>query len=476
MQLKAIKKLGSKRTNIYLISDKTAIEQLPLNDAAAAYVQKMLDQEVAEIVLNADGKITIIACFKQKEAEHQTFEGLRMLGAEVTKRLNKLKLDTAAVSNETDVAGAELYFAEGAALANYQFLKYKKEAAKEQNAMRTLEVVTDEAALSKLTVVIEGVCKARDLINEPLITLTAPQLAEEAKKAAKEAGFKITVFKKSRIEREKMGGLLAVNSGSIDPPTFSILEWKPKNAVNKKPIVLVGKGVVYDTGGLSLKPTVGMDIMKCDMGGAAAVIGALYSTAKNKLPVHVIGLVPATDNRPGGNAYTPGDVIRMHSGATVEVLNTDAEGRMILADALSYAKKYKPELVIDICTLTGAALVTISNHGMLLMGTDEAAKAQLKSSSFHVYERLAELPLWDEFKEQLRSDIADVKNIGGRHGGSITAAKFLQHFVDFPWCHIDMAPMGWNASESGYRLKGGSGAGVRLFYDFLANRAKSQAE
>ena len=268
-----------------------------------------------------------------------------------------------------------------------------------------------------------------------------------------------------------MGGLLAVNKGSIDPPTFSILEWKPAKAKNKKPIILVGKGVVYDTGGLSLKPTPNsMDMMKCDMGGAAAVIGALYAVSKNKLPYHVIGLVPATDNRPGGNAYAPGDVITMHNKKTVEVLNTDAEGRMILADALSYAQKYKPELVLDAATLTGAAANAIGHYGVVAMGNaDEKIMKKLKDSGNKVYERIVEFPFWDEYSEQLKSSIADMTNLGNGAGGAITAGKFLEKFTDYPYIHLDIAGPAFIKKPVDYISQGGTGVGVRLFYDFIKN-------
>ena len=213
------------------------------------------------------------------------------------------------------------------------------------------------------------------------------------------------------------------------------------------------------------------------MAGAAAVIGGIYAAAKNELPIYVVGLVPATDNRPGENAYAPGDVIKMHSGLTVEVLNTDAEGRMVLADALSYAKQYEPELVIDIATLTGSAVAALGPHGMPLMGTaDEAIKQQIIDSSFEVHERLVSFPLWEEYSDMMKSDIADVKNVGGRYAGTITAAAFLKNFIDYPWMHIDMAPMGWNHAASAYRLKNGSGACVRLFYDFLKKKCSETAE
>lgn len=235
--------------------------------------------------------------------------------------------------------------------------------------------------------------------------------------------------------------------------------------------MLVGKGVVYDTGGLSIKPTPNsMDYMKSDMAGSAAVACTVYALAKNKVPVHVIALVPATDNRLGEDAYVPGDVITMMSGLTVEVLNTDAEGRLILADALHYAKRFKPELVMDFATLTGAAAAAVGPFGTVFMGSaSDEVKAQVSDSGEYVYERLAEFPFWDEYDELIKSDIADMKNIGGAIGGAITAGKFLQHYVDYPWLHFDIAGPSYLHASSSYRGKGGSGVGVRMLVHYFSN-------
>ena len=280
------------------------------------------------------------------------------------------------------------------------------------------------------------------------------------------------MLNKKKIISLKMGGLLAVNKGSIDEPTFTIMEWKPKNAKNQHPIILIGKGIVFDTGGLSLKPTANsMEFMKTDMGGAGTVIGAMQAIASNKLPLYVIALVPATDNRPSGNAYAPGDVITMHDGTTVEVLNTDAEGRLILADALSFAKKYNPELVIDLATLTGAAVAAIGHYGIVSMhsGADKD-HANLKDIGNYTHERLAEMPFWSDYDELIKSDVADIKNLGGPHAGAITAGKFLAHFIDYPWIHLDIAGSSYTKKRYGYRGKGATGTGVRLIYQFIKNR------
>jgi leucyl aminopeptidase len=262
--------------------------------------------------------------------------------------------------------------------------------------------------------------------------------------------------------------LLAVNRGSPDPPTFSILEWKHENPVNEKPFILVGKGIVFDTGGLSLKPTLkSMDYMKCDMAGAAAVAATVYAISKAKLPVRVIGLVPATDNRPDGNAYVPGDIVTMYDGTTVEVRNTDAEGRMILADALGYAKKYNPGLVIDIATLTGSADMIAGKHAMVGMGNSPEFLSLLKDAGDEVHERIIELPMWDDYAEPLKSTIADLNNLGIREAQATIAGKFLEHFTDYNWIHLDMAGTAFYTEKGDYCPEGGTGAGVRLLYNFL---------
>jgi leucyl aminopeptidase len=359
-------------------------------------------------------------------------------------------------------------------LGSYQFLHYLTGEKKKPHALETVTVVTDianaEACIQAGQHTAQATCIARDLVNEPPNVLTAPELAHRAQSLGKKYGFGVEVLEKTKLESLKMGGLLAVNRGSLTPPTFSILEWKPANARNAKPVVLVGKGVVFDTGGLSLKPTAGgMDSMKCDMAGAAAVVGAMCAVAANELPVHVIGLIPATDNRPGQDAYTPNDVVTMYDGSTVEVLNTDAEGRMILADALHFAKQYQPELVIDLATLTGAAVIAIGSLGTAMMRTasDETANA-LQEAGHRMHERLVELPLWEEYGEMIKSPIADRKNIGGREAGAITAGKFLQQFTDYPWVHLDIAgPAYLEGAADSYRGKYGTGVGVRLLTDFL---------
>ncbi len=401
--------------------------------------------------------------------ESDSKEKLRVAGHKVRTHLNKSATEITIVSKKE----YSLVVAEGLALSNYQFLKYFKDATKKKYALEKINVVGkfDSNEINKLNNTIKAVLWARDMVNEPVSFLTATQLATEIKKLGEEADFSVNVLEKNQIESLKMGGLLAVNKGSIEPPTFSILEYKPKNAKNKKPVVLVGKGVVYDTGGLSLKPTAGsMDLMKSDMAGAACMAATIYAAALNQLDVHLIGLIPATDNRPGMNAYTPGDVITMYDGTTVEVLNTDAEGRMILADALAYSNKLNPELVIDAATLTGAAVVAIGTKASCLMGNaKQKVMDQLIESGNDVHERLVQLPFWDEYYDEMKSSIADLKNVGGKYAGMITAGKFLEHFVKSPYVHLDIAGPSFLESPQDYKGKGGTGVGVRLLLNFLEN-------
>jgi leucyl aminopeptidase len=391
-------------------------------------------------------------------------------------RLNGSKRTEAQVISLQDDAALTLALAEGVALGSYAFRKYKTDE-KGAPTLTKLSLVAKEvtaADVEELGDLCEAVWTARDLVNEPVSFLNATQLAAEIKTLSRNSGFKVQVLDKAQIEAQGMGGLLAVNKGSLDAPTFSILEWKPRNAVNKKPLLLVGKGVVYDTGGLSLKPTPNsMDQMKCDMAGAAAVACAMAVVAKRELPVHVVALIPATDNRPGGNAYAPGDVVRMHSGLTVEVLNTDAEGRMILADALSYGERYKPELVMTIATLTGAAMRAIGTYGTAVMGTaPDTEFHRLEHAGMQVFERTARLPFWDEYDDEIKSDVADIKNLGSDLAGAQTAGKFLARFTTHPFIHLDIAGPAFLTRKDSYRTKGGTGVGVRLFYEFIKQRAK----
>ncbi len=378
-----------------------------------------------------------------------------------------------------DLTGQALVM--GFQLGLYKFDRYTTGPESEPDPERlVLQVSKDDKAVrsgaERGKVIADCVATARDLVNTSPDEKVAPKFAATIEQLGRKHGFEAVTWDKDMIEEEGMGGLLAVNRGSVDPPTFSVLEWRPDNVANKKAIVLVGKGVVFDTGGLSLKPTKNsMDHMKADMSGAAAVVGAFEALARLKVPLYVVGLIPATDNRPGQTAYVPGDVIKMHSGKTVEVLNTDAEGRMLLADALSYATTYRPELVIDVATLTGSAVVALGDHvGAVMTNEGDGADARLQrmvESGERSGDRVHPMPMFDDYAEQLKSTVADMKNVGGRTGGAITAGKFLEHFVDYPWIHLDIAGPAFKAKKHGYRGVGGTGFGVHLLVDFLLSRA-----
>jgi len=469
---KALKSIST----VVIANKATKFDGLDLSPAELKYINQKIKADEKSLVINQFNRLFFIKIKDDKKSGSALAESLRIEGASQASMLNKHKYTEVQILNYTGDDSNTLALAEGMALANHQFLKYRKEAKKEANSLSSIHVIVDKkqaTAIAELNHVIEGTMIARNLVNEPQSYLTAEQFSKEMQAVGKSAGFRVEVFNKAKIKALKMGGLLAVNMGSQLPPTFTVMEYKPKNAKNKNPYVLVGKGVVYDTGGLSLKPTGNsMDYMKCDMGGGAAVVGTMYAIAKSKLPIYVVGLVPATDNRPGENAYCPGDVLTMMDGQTVEMLNADAEGRLILADALHYAKRYKPELTIDLATLTGAAAAAIGGYGIVAMGTaDEAMKNKLKESGNNVYERLVELPLWDEYGDLLKSDIADMKNIGGPVAGAITAGKFLQKFIDYPWMHFDIAGPAFTHKADKYRGNGGTGVGVRLLSDFLKRQS-----
>jgi leucyl aminopeptidase len=453
---------------VFFHSDKTDSKNLFLSDEEVKYLKKELKEDKEIIKIYNFSRYVFVINPKKEDNNNKRMENLRLIGDKLQSFLKDEKSVTIKLNKNEETDGFAI--AEGLALSNYTFTKHKTDPNPNKLEEICLTNVSDKD-VSELQNVVDSVYLTRDLINEPFSHLGAKDLANAAVKSGKKYGFKTTVFNKKKIESLKMGGLLAVNKGSIDDPTFTIMEWKPKNAKNNQPIVLVGKGIVYDTGGLSLKPTANsMDLMKIDMGGAGTVIGSLQAIASNNLPYHVIGLLPATDNRPSGNAYAPGDVITMHDGTTVEVLNTDAEGRMVLADALSFAKKYNPELVIDLATLTGAAVAAIGHYGFVSMHKNAKEEHEnLKEIGNEVHERLAEFPFWSDYDELIKSDIADIKNLGGPYGGAITAGKFLAHFTDYPFIHIDL-PGVYSKAKYGYRGKGATGMGVRLLYNFIKNR------
>lgn len=456
----------------FLVKKTDSLDKIDvLSKKQKDYIRDKKDGKREQFLFNELDHLVIVQFVKDEKDDSKRLEACRKAGDKIAAALNAEKQKSLVIEDVDGQKEETLALAEGISLGNYQFLRHKSDAKDKAHTLENLGIRSAKVTnkdFEELNILVSSVYQCRDLVNEPLSHLNAVALSKEFERMAEDAGIKVEVFTRKKIESLKMGGLLAVNKGSVDPPTFTIMEWKPEKSKNKKPVILVGKGVVFDTGGLNLKPGNYMNDMKLDMAGAATMGTAIYAIAKAKLPVHVIALIPATDNRPSGNAYVTGDVITMFDGTKVEVINTDAEGRMILADALSYAKKFDPELVIDAATLTGAASRAIGKYGLVAMEKDAAKQMQkLKKTGDKVYERIAEFPFWDEYGELIKSEVADIKNLGGTDAGMITAGKFLAHFTDYPFIHLDIAGPAFIDKKDGYITGGGTGMGVRLLYYFV---------
>ena len=412
-----------------------------------------------------------------------TPERLRRAAAAVVRRSPKARtvattlLDLVPAGG--DRAAAAQAVAEGAALGAYKFLRYKQKS--DAPALERLVVLgkKDNAlqqALERGVAVAGAVAWARDLVNEPAGAMTPTQLAEEARRAAEQGGLEIEVLDEVQIANEGLGGLLGVSLGSDQPPRLVKLTYTPPGTPTGT-VALVGKGITFDSGGLSLKPAEGMETMKTDMSGAAAVIGAMSVLRDAGVQAKVIGFVPTTENMPGPKAIKPGDVLKIRNGKTVEVLNTDAEGRLILADGLSLAAEEKPDAVIDLATLTGACMVALGAKVAGLMGNDDTWIGQVRDAAARAGELVWHLPLPQEYRKDLDSEIADLKNItGNRYGGALTAGIFLSEFTgEVPWVHLDIAGPARAGSDDGYTPKGGSGFGVRTLVEVLSNFEKPKA-
>lgn len=426
----------------------------------------------------AEKRLVLLGLGEKKET---SLEKMRRAYCALTKRCNSLKVESITVlpPEVKELPSGELSaaIAEGIALSNYRFEELKTFKDKETHAVLLKKVAfvgfskKELAEANSAAACSEGVHFARNLVNRNADTVTPKYLGEQAKALAKKySAVKATVFDKKRIEKEKMELLLAVNRGSSNDPAFIILEYKG-NPRSKDHTVVVGKGVTYDTGGLNLKPTGYMETMKSDMSGAAAALGVIEAVAAIGLKKNVTAVIPTTENSIGGKSYKPGDVYGSYLGKTVEIGNTDAEGRLILADALAYAsKKLKPTRMIDFATLTGAIVIALGEDASGLMSNNDALAKELIHAGEKTYERVWRMPLFEEYKEQLKSHVADIKNVGGRAAGSITAALFLQEFVgeDIPWAHLDIAGTAFlDHKAKHYNPKHATGVGVRLMIQFL---------
>jgi leucyl aminopeptidase len=399
---------------------------------------------------------------------------LRRAGAAVAGAASRHRVVTTSLLADAGVESAPgaQALAEGLVLGTYRFGAYKSDD--EPNQIEEVVVAGDgevAAALARGDRVARAVADARDLVSEPGGTLTPPVLAERAEALAGDAGLRTEVLDKAGIEAAGLGGLLGVNRGSAQEPRFIRLEHAPEGATAH--VVLVGKGITFDAGGLSIKTAEGMEGMKGDMGGGAAVIAALSAVPDLVPGVRVTGLVPATDNMLGPDATRPGDVLRIADGQTVEVLNTDAEGRLILADALALARREEPDAIVDLATLTGACMVALGFRIAGLMSNDDALAARVEEAAGRAGERVWRLPLPPDYRKQLESPVADMKNIGSRYGGAITAGLFLQSFVGegVPWAHLDIAGPAWLDEADGENPKGPTGFGVRTLIELLGSYA-----
>jgi leucyl aminopeptidase len=456
--------------------DRAAAGALQRLSAAGDFAGKR-DEIALVYPPGAAGRILLVGMGKGEEVSRAA---IRRAASVAAKRMRAVGVTQGAFHLPAEarggVAAAEAgqAIAEGLAQGAWQFLEMKRPAEEKKPPLERVEVLATEdegfADGHRLGAAIgAGQTLARGIQVLPGNICTPAYVGRAAEELAARHGHGVTVLDKAAIVREKMGALLAVAQGSVEEPRFIALEYKGAEGA---PIVLVGKGVTFDTGGISIKPAQNMEDMKYDMSGAAAVLGTFEVLGRLKPPVHVVGLIPSTENMPSGTAVKPGDVVTSHLGKTIEVINTDAEGRLILCDALSWARRYKPACVLDIATLTGAIVVALGNTASGVMGSDDALVEEVRRAGERSGERVWPLPLWDEYRDLMKSDIADVKNAGGRPAGSISAGWFLREFVDgFPWAHLDIAGTAYTDREDATRVKGPTGMGVRLFSEFVLARS-----
>ena len=453
-------------------------------EAAAAHARGDLRGKEGEtLVLYPAAGPERLLLVRMGKPDAVTPEKLRRMGGSAAKLAAKARTSNATfVLPITSIAPREAVraVAEGATLGAYTFTELKSRGEDEPDpvSLGALDILlpegVDEGAAAEGARVGEiaarGENLARTLGNLPGNVATPTYLAGVAERIGREYGMKVTILGPAEMETEGMGALLAVARGTDEEPRFIVLEHR-RGAEGERPLVLVGKGLTFDAGGISIKPAQGMEEMKFDMCGGAGVLGAMQAIGELGVKANVVAIVPSSENLLGGRAMKPGDIFRAHSGKTIEVVNTDAEGRLILADALSYARRFEPRAVIDAATLTGACVIALGHQATGIMGNDEALVAEVLAAGQRTGERCWELPMFDEYREQIRSDYADLKNSGGRPAGAITAGWFLREFVSYPWCHLDVAGTAWGDGKLSYQVKGATGVPTRLFVDWVLARA-----
>ena len=468
-----------------LLAESEERKRLPFNKAIQKKIDRLIEQsrfagrpDEGIAVLSEDGprKITLVGLGKEKKINQRLLRAALHGVARIARRNHD---ENIAVVFPYDLPGldeleATRWIADVLSHADYRYDPYK--TAKDEEppiAMRcsyvppaSIDGKTARRLTSEAVAIAAGVRTVRDLGNGPGNEVTPERIGERARELARQLDIRCTIYGKKEIEKLGMGGLLAVNQGSDREPRLIVLEYTPKRA--RKTVALVGKGITFDSGGISIKPSEKMEEMKFDMCGAAAVIGVIEAAARLKLPHRLIGVIASTENLPSGSAYKPGDIVRTMSGKTIEIVNTDAEGRVILADALHYASTFKPDHLIDFATLTGACVIALGHEASGLFSTDDKLAQKLIEAGEKVGERLWRLPAWAEYRESIRSEWADVKNSGGRFGGAITAAVFLKEFVGVPsWAHIDIAGTAHTQTETPREARGATGVGVRITIAFL---------
>lgn len=428
-------------------------------------------------------RILLVGLAKRREFTLDRWRGVAAKGARVLKDLGVKSFATVLIEGVLGTISVDMHaqaLVEGACLGLYDFNELKTTNRRGDRRIDKMMILEDEpnrlapvqrgAQIGET--VAQGVYRARDLVSRPGNLQTPSMMAKTAETIAKECGLVLDVLHEEDARREGMGAFLAVARGSDEPAKFIVLQYHGRGN-RSTTIALVGKGITFDSGGISVKPADKMEMMKIDMGGGAAVLATMQVVAKLELPLHLVGIVPCTENLPSGKAYKPGDVITTLSGQTIEIISTDAEGRLILADALTYARRFKPDAIIDLATLTGSCIIALGDRVSGMIGNNNRLKARLKRAAEVTGEKVWELPLWEHYQEQIKSDTADMKNVGGRPAGTITGAALLNRFVQkTPWVHLDIAGPVWTEKSLPYIPKGATGVGVRLLVQFLRDWTK----
>ena len=428
-------------------------------------------------------RVLLVGLGKRREFSLDRWRGATAKGAQALRDRGVKNFATPLVEGLPERISFEMLaqvLVEGVCLGLYQFNELKTETRRKTRKIERMVILEEEttcaAAAQKGALVgdtiAQGVALARDLVSRPGNLNTPSMMAETAEKIAQDCGLTLNVLNEEDARKEGMGAFLAVAQGSEQPARFIVLEYPGVNNPQAT-IALVGKGITFDSGGISIKPSDKMEMMKNDMGGGAAVLATLQVVAQLGLPLRVVGIVPCTENLPSGKAYKPGDVITTLSGRTIEIISTDAEGRLILADGLTYACRFEPDAIVDLATLTGSCVIALGDQVAGMIGNNDRLKARFKRSSEVTGEKVWELPLWKHYQEQIKSDSADMKNVGGRTAGTITGAAFLSRFVGkVPWVHLDIAGPVWTEKNLPYIPKGATGVGVRLLVQVLRDWAK----